>query len=176
MAKTDKVPLTAPQSWWLLATAAAAVLPLAPHVAPWLTGTSLLVLAWRGLLAWRQRPLPSRWLLIIVAIAGCATILTEFRTLFGQNPGVALLMLFIGLKQLEARTPRDGLATIFLAYFLALAQFFYSQTIPAALATSGTVLVATTALIALADRELTPRALLRLPPRFWKKPLLPPPR
>lgn len=162
MAKSDNVPLTPQQSWWLLATAAAAVLPLAPHVPPWLTGTSLLVLVWRGLLAGRQRPLPSRWLLIIVAIAGCAAILTEFHTLFGQNPGVALLMLFISLKQLEARTPRDGLAIIFLAYFLALAQFFYSQTIPAALTTSATVLVATTTLIALTDRELSLRALVRL--------------
>ena len=119
MAKADNVPLTPPQTRWLLATAVAAVLPLVPHVPPWLTGASLLILGWRALLVWRQQPLPSRWLLIPLAFAGCGGVLIEFRGLFGQNPGVALLMLFIALKQFEARSARDGLAIVFLAYFLA---------------------------------------------------------
>lgn len=105
----------------------------------------LATFVWRGWLAWRGQALPARWLLILLVFAGSGGVILQFRTLFGQNPGVALLILFLALKQLEARTARDGLAIVFLAYFLALAQFFYSQAIPAAIATAFGTLVATAA-------------------------------
>ncbi len=153
--------LAAAQSWWLLALAAVALAPLATHLPAWLTGKTLAALTWRGWLAWRQRPLPSRWLLTLLVLAGSAGVGYQFGGLFGQNPGVALLVLFLALKQLETRTVRDGRAIVLLAYFLALAQFFYSQTIPAALATAAVVVVATATLLCLADARPTPAGQLR---------------
>ena len=90
-----------------------------------------------------------------------ARLADQFGGLFGQNPGLALLVLFLALKQLETRTVRDGRAIVLLAYFLALAQFFYSQTIPAALATAAVVVVATATLLCLADARPTPAGQLR---------------
>jgi len=148
------------QAGWLIATGVAAIAPLTPHVRPWLIIAAGLALFWRAWLAWRRRPLPSRWLLMLLVAAGGAGVLWQFRTLLGQNPGVALLILFLALKQLETRTVRDGLAIVFLAFFLALAQFFYSQTIPAALAAAAGVLVTTTTLLALADPRDAPPAIL----------------
>ncbi|HZV55303.1 MAG TPA: DUF3488 and transglutaminase-like domain-containing protein [Rhodocyclaceae bacterium] len=163
MAKTKlkQSPLATAQIWWLLATGVIVLVPLAPHAPPWLTAVAALALLWRGALAWWRQPLPARWLLILLVFAGCGAVTVQFRTLFGQNPGVALLILFMALKQLEARAARDGLAIVLLAYFLALAQFFYSQAIPAAIATAAAVLVATATLLSLADHRPSPPALLR---------------
>jgi transglutaminase-like putative cysteine protease len=139
------------QTGWLLATSLVVLAPLTPHVPVWLTAMAGLALAWRGWLAWRDRPLPARWLLFLLVATGTGGVLIQFRTLFGQNPGVALLVVFLALKLLETRSTRDGLAIVFLAYFLALAQFFYSQSIQAALATAAATLVATAALASLTD-------------------------
>jgi transglutaminase-like putative cysteine protease len=161
MARPSSPLLTPAQTGWLIATGVAAIAPLAPHVQPWLSVAAGLALFWRAALAWRRRPLPSRWLLMLLVAAGCAGVLWQYRTLLGQNPGVALLILFLALKQLETRTVRDGLAVVFLAFFLALAQFFYSQTIPAALASAAAVLVTTATLLVLADSRDAPSVLLR---------------
>lgn len=160
MARTSP-PLTRQQTGWLLAAGVAAIAPLAFHVQAWLVTAAGLALAWRAWLAWRGQPLPPRWLLVFLVMAGCAGVLWQFRTLFGQNPGVALLILFLALKQLESRSVRDGLAVVFLAFFLALAVFFYSQAIPVAVAAAINVLFATATLLALADPRTTATALLR---------------
>jgi hypothetical protein len=162
MAKASPQPLVAAQAIWLLACGAAAALPLALHVPPWLALATLLTLAWRAWLAWSRRPLPSRPLRVTLTLAGCAGVILQYHTLFGQSAGIALLMLFMALKQLEARSGRDGLAIVFLAYFLALAQFIYAQTIAVALVTMVTTVVATAALANLADPRTPPPRQLRL--------------
>ena len=57
----------------------------------------------------------------------------EYRTLFGRQPGIVLLVLFSGLKLLESRTHRDGAVAAFLGYFLIITNFLYTQSIPTAL-------------------------------------------
>lgn len=164
MAKAESPlhPLAPAQTWWLLAAGLAACAPLAPQVPLWLSAVAALAFAWRAFLAWQRRPLPGRWLLALVALAGAAGVLIQYRTLFGQHAGVALLVIFLALKQLEARAPRDGLAVVLLAYFLTLAQFFENQSIPVALTMVGTLAVTTAALASLTDAEARPAALLRL--------------
>lgn len=154
-------PLRPAQSWWLLATGTLTIAPLAPHVPAWLILATGCALFWRALLAWKQLALPPRWLLVLLVVASSAGVYWQFRTLFGQNPGVALLMLFMALKQLEARSIRDGFAVIFLAFFLALAPFFYGQSIPAALASIVGIVIAVATLLALNDVDVQPRLLLR---------------
>ncbi len=161
MAGRTSPPLTDRQGGWLLATAVAVIAPLTPHVPPWLSVPAMVALAWQGWLTWRRYRPPPRWTLALLVIAGCAAVIWQYRTLFGQNPGVALLILLLSLKLLEARSVRDGLAIVFLAYFLALAQFFYSQNIPTALATLAPTLLTTSTMISLVDPRPAPVALLR---------------
>lgn len=155
-------PLTPAQTWWLLATGVAAYLPLAPQVPLWLAAAAAGAFLWRAALAWWRRPLPPRWLLILVTLAGTAGVLVQYRTLFGQQAGVALLLVFMALKQLESRAPRDGLAVVLLAYFLTLAQFFEDQSIPVAATMLATVLMATATLANLTDAHGSPAKLFRL--------------
>ncbi|WP_170155460.1 transglutaminase TgpA family protein [Sulfurisoma sediminicola] len=153
--------MTPSQTWWLLAAALSALLPLTPHVPYWLSALALTLLGGRAVLNRTQRRLPARFWLILLTFAGSAGVLAQFRTLFGQNPGVALLVLFLALKPLETRTRRDGLAVIFLCYFLVLAQFFFAQSIATAAMTVATIVAVTAALGSLADGRARPADLLR---------------
>src|SRR5262249_8777320 len=66
----------------------------------------------------------------------------------GRDPGVTLLVMLLFLKLLETRASRDVFVVAFLVYFGALANFFYSQSIPIAGLMLATVVTATTALVA----------------------------
>ena len=111
----------------LLATA-----PHAVHLPVWVVATTTCIAGWRLWLLWRGGAMPRRWLLIAIAITVSAGVLLFYKTLFGREAGVALLVLMLGIKLLEINTRRDVTVVIFLAYFLVVTNFFYSQTIPTA--------------------------------------------
>ena len=70
--------------------------------------------------------------MLLVAVA-CGGVLFEFRTLFGRDAGVAMLVVFMALKLLELRSRRDATVVVTLGYFLLLTHYFYSQSIPTGL-------------------------------------------
>jgi transglutaminase-like putative cysteine protease len=150
-AKTKPIPLTRQQSLWLIAAAGAAVVPLTPQLPPWLATTTIALLIGRGLM-WRQGPaLPTRWLTLLLAVGTALAVALVYGNIFGREPGVALLVLFVAVKLFEARRRRDALAVILLAYFLQIAHFFESQSPLAAALALGSLIVVTAALIAVAD-------------------------
>lgn len=130
----------------LFAGIALAAGPHLPRVPFWIGGTAAMLLVWRAWAAWQRLPLPSRWLLYVLAIGGVASIWMVNRTLFGRDAGVTLLVLLVSLKLMEMRTVRDVVVVTFLCYFLALTNFFYSQSMQTALMMFGTALVLTAAL------------------------------
>jgi transglutaminase-like putative cysteine protease len=147
MARLER-PITRRQSLWLLAAAVTAFTPLARHMPFWLSVFAVAAFAWRGWLTQRGGRLPARWLLVLLATAGCAGVFIEYRSLFGRTPGIALLLIFLSLKLMELRAPRDAIVTVLLCYFLTLGQFLFTQTIPTALLTCAAVILTTAALLA----------------------------
>lgn len=112
---------------WLLAVLA---LTIAPHVGrlPWwcLAGTAGAI-GWRAWIAWRDAPLPPRWVLLLaLALSVGATLLT-FQSLLGRAAGVTLVTLLAGLKTLELRARRDAFVVTSLGFFLILTQFLHDQ-------------------------------------------------
>jgi protein-glutamine gamma-glutamyltransferase len=143
----DELPTRAASNWLLVSVLLAA----APHAARlplWLSLTVLVGLAWRfGIdnLAWRMPPRWLRWVLLSLVVLA---MLKTFGTFLGREAGIAFLTAAVGLKVLEIRTLRDYLITVFLAYFLLIGGFLYSQSI--AMAAYGlAVAVLTTASLAL---------------------------
>ena len=137
---------------------------IAPHAmrAPWwLTLLTLCLYAWRIHYSLNPAPLPSRWLVLAVAAVAMFAVWMEYRTLFGRQPGILLLMLFSGLKLLETRTHRDAAAAAFLGYFLIITNFLYTQSIPTALLMAAGVLTITVTLIGFSAPNRAPRANLR---------------
>ncbi len=123
-------PLTLPALIWLLVALGLAVAPHAREMPVWLTVLFFTIAVWRGFLALRNRPLPSRWLLLVVAVLAGAGVLIDFRTLFGRDAGVALLVAMSACKLLETRGLRDGVVLVFLGYLLVMSNLLYSQEIP----------------------------------------------
>jgi transglutaminase-like putative cysteine protease len=124
---------------WLLACAVATVAPHTEHLPLWLStvvGVALLLRSWLWL---KNRPLPARWLLVLVVVATTAGVYGEYRTLFGRDAGVALLTLFMALKPMEMSRRRDAVVVVMLGFFLLLTHYFYSQGIPTGLWLIGAV-------------------------------------
>lgn len=132
---------------WLLPGLALSAAPHAARLAWWVSASAILLFLWRLYISWRARPLPPRWLLLLLAIAGMVGVYLTFRTIFGRDAGVTLLVLLLSLKLMEMRAQRDVFVQVFLAYFLALTNFFYSQTIPTAVLMSVTIFLLTTSLV-----------------------------
>ena len=113
----------------------------------WVDATAAALLFWRAFVSIRGGALPARWLLILLTVAGALGVFFSYRTIMGRDPGVTLLVLLLFLKLLETRAQRDVFVVAFLVYFVALANFFYSQSIPIAGLMLLTVFVTTTALV-----------------------------
>jgi transglutaminase-like putative cysteine protease len=69
----------------------------------------------------------------------------NYKTFFGREVGVAMLVLLLVLKLLEMRARRDLFVVVFLSFFLMLTNFFYSQTIVTALVMIAAVILMLTA-------------------------------
>jgi transglutaminase-like putative cysteine protease len=146
---------------WLIASL---ILVIAPHAmrAPWwLTLLTLCLYGWRLYFSLNRAPLPSRWLVLGVAAVAMLGVWIEFRTLFGRQSGILLLMLFSGLKLLETRTHRDAALAAFLGYFLVITNFLYTQTIPTAVLMGLALYVLTVTLVGFSAPQRAPRANLR---------------
>src|SRR6266581_673063 len=113
----------------------------------WVDVAAAALLIWRAIASIRGGALPRRWLLILLTFSGAICVFFSYRTIMGRDPGVTLLVLLLFLKLLETRARRDVFVVAFLVYFVALANFFYSQSIPIAGLMLLTVLITTTALI-----------------------------
>jgi protein-glutamine gamma-glutamyltransferase len=146
---------------WLTGSLALVIAPHALRAPWWLTLLTLCLFAWRFYYALDRAPLPSRWLVLGVAAAGMLGVWIEYRTLFGRQPGIVLLMLFAGLKLLETRTHRDAAAAAFLGYILIITNFLYTQSIPTGLLMCAALFAITATLIGFSAPNRAPRPNLR---------------
>ena len=147
---------------WLFAAALATTLPHAEYQPTWLGLAASALFAAGGWLWSKGRRLPGRWLLALLVAACTAGVVVEFRTLFGRDVGVAMLILFMAMKLLELRSRRDAYVIVILGYFLLLTHYFYSQSIPTGLWLLAAAVLVTATLIRLhGGPASTPMATLR---------------
>ena len=114
---------------FLLAVIAWVLLPHVAHLPWWCSALAVLMLAWRGWLAFTLRPLPGRWVLLGALVLTVAATLATHRTLLGRDAGVTLVVVLLALKTLELRARRDAFVVFFLGFFTMLTNFFYSQSL-----------------------------------------------
>ena len=146
-------------TYGLLLSILMVIAPHAEHLPMWVNSLCASLLFWRAYLNYSGNPLPKKWLLLFITIAGTSGIAFSFHTLFGREVGVTLLVILATLKLLELRTKRDAMAIIFLALFIIITNFFYSQSIPTALYILATLFVITGTWVQLQGQniELKPR-------------------
>ena len=141
--------LTGGQWRWLAVLVVAACAPHGARLPMPLTVAVVALPAWRWWNLRRGQGRTPRWQQVGVVFAGLATLFFGYPTAIGVEPAVGLLVLSALAKVLEARTRRDGLVLVFLAYFLTITPFLFTQSIAAAGYAAGLFLLATTTLNAL---------------------------
>ena len=119
---------------FLLLVITAVVLPQVVHLPLWCSGLVVGVLMWRGILAWKSQPLPSRWWLVILLVVAVAATFATHKTILGRDAGVTLLVILLALKTLELRAQRDAFVVFFLGFFCMLSNFLFSQSLLTAFA------------------------------------------
>lgn len=128
------LPRDARDTLFLLAVIAWIMLPQFQHTPWWTSAFASVLLLWRARLALTSAPLPSRWVLAgVLTIAIGATWATH-KTIVGRDAGVTLVVMLLALKTLELRARRDAMVVFFLGFFVLLSNFFYSQSLPTAMA------------------------------------------
>jgi transglutaminase-like putative cysteine protease len=154
--------LSAPLIYGLIACILLVGAPHADHLPLWVSAVSLMLLGWRAYLAYSGNTLPARGLLLLVTLACIAGIVISFHSLFGREVGVTLLVLLAALKLLELRAVRDATVLIYLACFIIITNFFYSQSIPTALFMLLTLLAIMTTWVHLQTGTLALKPRLRI--------------
>jgi len=153
----------APALDWLIACTALTLAPLALWQPLWMPAAGLALLGWRALAARRHWRLPGRWLRLALMVVLVAAVYRQYGTLFGRNPGVALLGLLAALKLFELERLRDYLLGLFLLFLLVAGSFLYSQSLWLASYQLITVIAALATLVRLTQPDLeSPYAALRL--------------
>ncbi|MEY4564300.1 MAG: hypothetical protein RLZZ618_3577 [Pseudomonadota bacterium] len=121
------LPREARDTLFLLGVIAWTLLPHVQRLPVWATAFTTVVLLWRARLAVRGGALPNRWWMAAgLALAIALTLLT-YKTVLGQQPGVTMAALLMGLKTLELRAKRDAFVVFFLGFFIVLTHFLNSQ-------------------------------------------------
>lgn len=136
--RLQTLPREARDTLFLLGVIAWVILPQLDRLPWWCSAMAGAMLVWRGVLAWGNRPLPSRWwLLAMLALATTGTWFS-YRTLLGRDAGVTFIVVLLALKTLEMRARRDAFVIFFLGFFTMLSNFFFSQS----LLTAGAMVIA----------------------------------
>lgn len=114
----------------VLAAAAIAFAPHLFHISPFVS--VFLFSAWGYALGmqFRSWPTPPRWLLVVLALYCLGMVFSAYGRSFGEDAGVTLLMLMLGLKAVESKSLRDVLALSFLSYFVVVTNVLYSESLP----------------------------------------------
>lgn len=115
---------------WLLGAMLFVVAPHLLRMPEWVAGFFLVMVAWRGWVAWRAQRFPTRWIVLALTLGAAAGTFLQYGRLFGRDAGTTLLVLMAALKLVEMKTSREVLLAIHLGFVLVMTNFLYSQTIP----------------------------------------------
>lgn len=128
----------------VMALLIAIIVAVAPHFAhlPWWSTSLVCVLwLWRAWLTIARRPAPGRFAMVPLLVAASAMVWLQHGSLLGHDAGVNLLVLLMGMKLLELRSRRDMNIVVFLAFFVQVTTFLYSQSLLLALLSIFTTLL-----------------------------------
>jgi transglutaminase-like putative cysteine protease len=129
---------------------------IAPHfrnLPLWVSLLVLLALGWRCLENIGKLGAFPKWLLVLLVLIGGIGVFAEYWTIVGRDAGLALFIVMAALKFLESRRHRDMLILVFTCYFLIATHFLFSQSIMIASLMFATLIVTTTTLVTLNQRE-----------------------
>lgn len=111
----------------VLGAAALVAFPHLVHLPRPITLFYFLLLGWRLLVVGKPYFLPGKKLLLILTLLAVILLISVNQGILGRHAGSSALLVALGLKLMEMRTERDSYVIVFLAFFVALTQFLFNQ-------------------------------------------------
>jgi transglutaminase-like putative cysteine protease len=90
------------------------------------------LVCWRFAATTRPALRPGRIPLLLLTVVGALLVYIQYHRFYGRDGGAALFLVGLGLKLMEMKTRREVYLVVYLAFFVALTQYLFSQTIPMA--------------------------------------------
>jgi len=143
-------------------------LPLLLHLPLWICFPGALLVLCRVLpLLQHHVKLPTIIMTPLVLLSAVAIVM-HYGEIFSRDPCVAFLFLLVGFKYLESKTSHDASLLVVLSAFLLMTQFFYWQSIAAALSAIPALFFIGLALFTLqrGDRTDDPRLMINVTARL----------
>lgn len=134
--------------WIILAQFSLVILHL-ERIPVWIIAVYLFAALWRFQVYSGRWSFPGRIVKALLIVTSFAGIFFSYGSLLGLEPTVALLLAAFALKLIELAKRKDAYVLLFLAYFVCVTEFLFSQDLLVVLFSMLNVVLITTALVAL---------------------------
>ncbi len=134
------------------------ILPHVLRLPVWVTLMCFGCCLWRVMVFQGRWSFPGRWIKAFFVFGSFLGVGFGYGTLLGLEPWVGMLVIALVLKLLEMHRKQDAYTVVVLAYFVALTEFLFEQSIPYTLYMYIAVTFITAALIGLNQSEVSPKA------------------
>lgn len=134
---------------WIIVSQFVLVVPHLGRVPPWIILIFLLSAFWRSMVYQGRWSFPGKAIKVALTLSCLLGVGYSYRTVIGLEPTVALLLTVFALKLIELAERKDAYVVLFLAYFVCVTEFLFSQEILTTLYMLVAVMLVTTALVAL---------------------------
>jgi transglutaminase-like putative cysteine protease len=134
---------------WIIIAQLSLVAPHVQRIPVWILGVYMLAAIWRLQVHAGRWSFPGRWVKAALILTSFAGIYFSFGSVIGLEPTVALLLAAFALKLIELVKRKDAYVILFLAYFVCVTEFLFSQDLLIVLYSLLNIVLITTALIAL---------------------------
>jgi protein-glutamine gamma-glutamyltransferase len=134
---------------WIIISQLSLVAPHFQRIPAWILAVYLFAALWRMQVYAGRWSFPGRWMKAALILTSFGGIYFSFGTVIGLEPTVALLLAAFALKLIELAQRKDAYVLLFLAYFVCVTEFLFSQDLLIVLYSIMNVVLITTSLIAL---------------------------
>ena len=134
---------------WIIVCQLALVAPHAGRLPVWVLAVYVAAILWRLQVHRGRWSFPGRWVKVALTVSSFLGIYASYGSLIGLEPTVALLLTAFALKLIELSQRKDAYVLLFLAYFICITEFLFSQDLLITLYSLLNVTLITTALVAL---------------------------
>ncbi len=134
---------------WIIGTQFFLLLPHLSRIPWWVLVLYVATAVWRSMVYTGRWSFPGGYVKTSLTIVCFGGVALSYGTLIGLEPTVALLLIAYSLKLIELANQRDAYMVIFIAYFVCLTEFLFSQELLITLYMIVAVLLNTTSLVAL---------------------------
>lgn len=139
------------------------ILPLAPHISPWIVGVCLFNGYWRTQVYRGRWGYPASWIKVVLVFGSSAGIFVSGFGSFSLEAATSLMVLAFALKLVEMRSRRDAFLIIFLSYFMVANAFLFNQTMAVAAYEFIAMIIITSALVGMNQMQSRVRPMAS----FW---------